>query len=239
VLWEIGQAIGFLDNFQVPLPVIGDEGSPSQQSAVALVCLNSGGMAVNIVPSFTNGVIPSTFSGAGLQASMSYQEAPATFKDFLELNVGESLSLAVGNGFGAIQIQDSLVAIPDPLAGDFDNDGDVDADDIDFYNGNLGQPASFNVDLDLNSDNSITLADHDLLVTTFVQTSNGVTGALIGDVDLNGDVDVLGDAFQLVENLGGVGSFTYSDGDLNADGNVDVLGDAFRLVANLGMSNLQ
>jgi len=149
-------------------------------------------------------------------------------------NLGDAFSTFDGVGFAV-----SSAGEPVPVAGDFNNDGDVDTDDIDFYNGNLGEPASFNVDLDLNSDNSITLADHDLLVTTFVQTSNGVTGALIGDVDLNGAVDVLGDAFQLVENLGGVGSLTYSDGDLNADGNVDVLGDAFRLVANLGLSNLQ
>jgi len=122
---------------------------------------------------------------------------------------------------------------------DFDRDGDVDADDIDFYNGNLGQPASFNPELDLNGDETISLADHDLHVMTLVQTSNGETGAVIGDVDLDGQVNVLGDALALVTSLGNTGPLGYADGDLNADGVVNVLGDALRLVANLGLSNAQ
>ena len=121
--------------------------------------------------------------------------------------------------------------------GDFDRDGDVDADDVDFYNGNLGQPASFNPELDLNNDGMITLADHDQHVTTLVETSNGEVGALLGDINLDGDVDVLGDAFILVANLGSSNSVGYADGDLNANGAVDVVDDVFRLIANLGQSN--
>ncbi|MDA8563718.1 hypothetical protein N9L06_04615 [Mariniblastus sp.] len=123
-------------------------------------------------------------------------------------------------------------------AGDFDFDGAVDADDIDLYAGSIGRSASVNIiGLDLNFDGAVSLADHDIFVTTRVQTSNGVTGALIGDINLDGSVNVLGDAFVLVANLGGVGPLGYAAGDLNADGLVTVLGDAFRLVSSLGLSN--
>ena len=66
-------------------------------------------------------------------------------------------------------------------------------------------------------------------------SSMGLSGTVIGDMNLDGIVDVLGDAFVLIGNLGqtGVG---YAEGDLNADGRVDVLGDAFRLIGNLGQS---
>lgn len=130
----------------------------------------------------------------------------------------------------------SLFAVPQ-LNGDFDMDGDVDADDIDFYAGNLDLPATGDLDqLDLDGDGFVTLADHDLHVTTLAETSNGQTGALIGDTNLDGSVDVLIDAFALI---GGLGTATggYANGDLNADGVIDVLGDAFRLIGNLGLSN--
>ena len=102
-------------------------------------------------------------------------------------------------------------------AGDFDMDGDVDTDDIDFYAGNLDLPASGDLaQLDLDGDGFVTLADHDLHVTTLAETSNGQTGALLGDTNLDGSVDVLNDAFALV---GGLGTSTggYANGDLNAD----------------------
>ena len=124
-----------------------------------------------------------------------------------------------------------------PSLGDFDADGDVDGDDVDFYIGNLGQPATGELaQLDLNGDGDVTQADHDLHVTTLVTTSNGVQGALLGDVDLDGTVDVLGDGFDLIGNLG-QNATSRAQGDLNADGLVDVLGDAFILIGDLGQSN--
>ena len=123
------------------------------------------------------------------------------------------------------------------LLGDFNQDGVVDADDIDFYSGNLGLEAVVDLDqLDLDGDGFVTLADHDLHVTTLAETSNGQTGALLGDTNLDGTVDVLNDAFALIGGLGGSVS-GYANGDLNADGVVDVLGDAFRLIGNLGLTN--
>ena len=122
------------------------------------------------------------------------------------------------------------------MPGDFNSDGSVDAVDIDFYAGNLGSPAVGDLaQLDLDADDHITIADHDLHITTLVETSNPQSGTLIGDVNLDGAVDVLNDAFALVAGLGGsVGG--YANGDLNADEQINVLGDAFRLVSNLGQT---
>lgn len=120
--------------------------------------------------------------------------------------------------------------------GDFNNDGQTNIADIDFYSGNLGQPANGALaQLDLDGSGTITLADHDRLITQCVQTSAGV-GTHVGDINLDGTVNVLGDAFILVSNLNTSGIASYGQGDLNADGQVNVLGDAFRLVGNLGAS---
>ena len=58
--------------------------------------------------------------------------------------------------------------------------------------------------------------------------------ALPGDANLDTRVDVLDDAFALVDNLGTTGGATWAQGDFDGDGNVTVLGDAFILVAHLG-----
>ena len=83
----------------------------------------------------------------------------------------------------------------------------------------------------------MTLADHQFHIENFVQTSNGQVGTIVGDLNLNGSVDVLGDAFCLVAGLGLEIGAGYADGDLTADGAVDILEDAFVLIANLGLSN--
>lgn len=137
------------------------------------------------------------------------------------------------NAGGAVFV-DNIQFGFDTIPGDFDQDGDVDADDTNFFTNNLGQPASFNPAMDLDNDGTIALADHDLHVNTLIQT-NGLSGTLVGDLNFDGTVNVLGDAFTLVGNLGSTGA-GYADGDLNADGQVNVLGDAFRLVGNLGQS---
>ena len=69
-----------------------------------------------------------------------------------------------------------------------------------------------------------------------MQTSNGQTGTFRGDLNCDGTVNVLGDAFILIGSLGNAVS-TYSAGDINLDGVVNVLGDAFLLIANLGSTN--
>ena len=62
--------------------------------------------------------------------------------------------------------------------------------------------------------------------------------AIPGDANLDGQVDVLNDAFVLVENLGTSQGGSFESGDFNNDQAVDVLRDAFILVANLGRSVL-
>ena len=123
--------------------------------------------------------------------------------------------------------------------GDFNTSGIVDDSDVNFFSQQLDQAVDAESELrelDLDANGIITLDDHDLHITTLVLTSSGVQGTLIGDLDLDGTVDVLTDAFALIGSLGRSAPVGYSDGDLNADGSVDVLGDAFRLISNLGRS---
>jgi len=58
--------------------------------------------------------------------------------------------------------------------------------------------------------------------------------AIPGDINLDGSVDVLNDAFVLVSSLNVSGDTSWAQGDFNADGTVNVLGDAFILISNLG-----
>ncbi len=121
--------------------------------------------------------------------------------------------------------------------GDFDQDGDVDLDDLDQFNGNLDSPATGAlVSLDLDGDGTVGANDFQQHYEQLVETANGQKGTFAGDVNLDGTVNVLGDAFALVGNLNNPAS-SWAEGDLNADGTVNVLGDAFLLVGNLGNSN--
>lgn len=117
----------------------------------------------------------------------------------------------------------------------FSNDGDddIDVDDINGFANVLGESALFNRCFELREDGEITLEDHDALITSLVSLSNGSTGTVIGDLNLDGVIDVLNDGFTLIGNLGQPGPFGYQDGDLNADREVDVLGDGFRFISNL------
>lgn len=127
---------------------------------------------------------------------------------------------------------------PASIPGDFDNDGDVDCDDVDSYVGNLGSAATGTLaPFDLDGDSMVTIDDANLHISTLVETTNGQVGTFPGDLNCDGTVNVLGDAFVLVGSLGMSGTL-YSEGDINFDGMVNVLGDAFVLVGNLGMTNV-
>jgi len=58
--------------------------------------------------------------------------------------------------------------------------------------------------------------------------------AIPGDANLDGVVDVLGDALSLVGNLNSTTNLAWADGNFNGDSVVSVLGDAIVLVGNLG-----
>lgn len=151
---------------------------------------------------------------------------------FLIFNTGLDEEVFEGEALAAFGL------VEGGLVGDFDGDEDVDVDDIDFYFGLIPSDATGELaQLDLNGDGQITLDDLTTHVETYVQTSNGQTGTFRGDLNLDGSVDVLNDAFTLVANLGNLNATSYGQGDLNVDGVVNVLGDAFVLVANLGSSN--
>jgi len=122
------------------------------------------------------------------------------------------------------------------LTGDLNGDDVVDCLDVNEYAGNIGEsPTGALADLDLNTDDAITLEDVQFLIADLVVASNGITGTIVGDMNCDGQVSILGDALILVTNLGS--NAVYTEGDLNLDGTVNVLGDALILVTNLGMTN--
>ena len=129
-----------------------------------------------------------------------------------------------------------MVDTPDAI-GDFNLDGVVDCADLDGYVGNIGAAVTPALaPLDIDNDGTITATDANTHITTLVQTSNGQVGTFPGDLNCDGTVNVLGDAFTLVGNLNN--SVTrYSQGDINFDGTVNVLGDAFTLIGNLNNNN--
>ena len=123
------------------------------------------------------------------------------------------------------------------LTGDFDGDDDVDIDDINHFAGNIGTAATgLTLELDFTGDGQITLDDLQFHVENYVQTSNNQTGTFLGDLNLDGSVNVLGDAFILIGNLNRAAT-SYGQGDTNLNGTVNVLGDAFTLIGNLNRTN--
>ena len=123
------------------------------------------------------------------------------------------------------------------VLGDFDMDGDVDLVDLDQYNGNIGSLAvGALAALDLNGNGEVDAGDFETHYGTLVETSNGNIGTAAGDINLDGQVNILADAFALIANLGSSVN-SWSQGDLNGDGIVTVLEDAFLLIANLGFNN--
>ena len=123
------------------------------------------------------------------------------------------------------------------LVGDWNGDGVVDCADADGYVGNIGADATGSLAvLDINPDGTINADDAELLLTTLAVTTNGVTGTFLGDLNCDGQVNVLGDAFALIGSLNQTVT-TYAEGDINFSGDVNVLGDAFVLIGALGSSN--
>ena len=128
-------------------------------------------------------------------------------------------------------------SVTPPAIGDFNLDGIVNCADLDGYIGKMGFSAFEELALlDVNGNGTLDAFDANTHIATLVETSNGIVGTFPGDLNCDGTVDVLGDAFRLVANLGGF-STSYAQGDINFSGTVDVLGDAFALFANLGRTN--
>jgi hypothetical protein len=150
---------------------------------------------------------------------------------------GRSISWNYWNGgidqYEAIESDDPVYALridvrPGAEPGDFDQDGDVDADDIDLLFANLG-----GVDLayDLTGDGLVNSADVDEWVFNIVPIGANI-GTVYGDFNLDGAVDA-GDLALLGTNFGAAGSFGWADGDATGDGVVDA-GDLALLGSNFG-----
>ena len=132
-----------------------------------------------------------------------------------------------------------VIAAPNvvPVLGDFNGDSVIDVSDLDQYIGNLGQPAVGELaQLDLDSDGQITADDHEIHYSQLIETSNGQNGTFVGDANLDGTVNIMGDALPLMLNLFSQ-TTSWATGDYNADGQIDVLDDAFNFILNLGQSN--
>ena len=107
------------------------------------------------------------------------------------------------SGMGPQLLLEMRNVAPPVRLGDFDMDGDVDLADLDRYNSVLDSPATGNLAvLDLNANGIVDAADFEQHYETLVDTSNGGIGTAAGDINLDGAVDVLGDAFALIANLG-------------------------------------
>ena len=58
----------------------------------------------------------------------------------------------------------------------------------------------------------------------------------LGDLNLDGKVDVPNDVLAVIAKLGTTGGATWANGDFNGDGNVDVAGDMLTLISRLEQS---
>ena len=111
--------------------------------------------------------------------------------------------------------------------GDLDGSGAISGPDIDLLYAAYGPTPANDIELDLDSDGEVGDLDRDRLIER-------IAGTRLGDLNFDGSVNVLGDAFALVDSLGAATEVTYARGDINGDGAVNVLGDAFILINNLG-----
>lgn len=191
---------------------------------------------------------PLNFAGGSMSFDLSTAGNQVT--DFINVSITESGGIvtvdatysitATANGIDLTidgRVVASGPATVAQLPGDFTQDGVVDCADLDGYVGNIGATAVGPLAaLDIDGNGTLDASDANTLITTLIETSNGFVGTFPGDLNCNGTVDVLGDAFALVANLGGPAT-SYAQGDINFDGTVDVLGDAFVLVGNLGNTN--
>jgi hypothetical protein len=104
--------------------------------------------------------------------------------------------------------------------GDFDDDGDIDADDIDALGAAI-QAGSTDAEFDMDGDGDVDADDFAMHVTTLVDTALGEgTGTAFGDFNLDGlvgilDLGLLGDGYNSTNG--------WANGDANGDGTVGIL----------------
>jgi len=206
--------------------------APTGQLGVSIT-IDENGWSASASPTGGASTVPAdgepTATDLGIASGATDLASIDVFSSLHELN-----NTTGNNGFWIdnIVVATDLTVEPSPVAaGDLNTDGVVDCDDIDEFIDNDGS-AVFDVD----SSGVVDAADVEFLVTTLVQTSNGEVGTFLGDLNCDGQVNVLGDALILVTGLGSAAT-SYGQGDINLDGQVNVLGDALILVTNLGSNN--
>ncbi|MHC4986163.1 MAG: PEP-CTERM sorting domain-containing protein, partial [Planctomycetota bacterium] len=114
------------------------------------------------------------------------------------------------------------------LPGDFDNDGDVDTNDIDLLCDNLGNSA-----FDLDGDGDADEDDFVYLIENLVELTDGSgrTGTQVGDFNLDGLINAT-DLAIMNPNFG-LGSMLYQNGNANCDDLINAT-DLAILAANFG-----
>ena len=114
----------------------------------------------------------------------------------------------------------TLLVVPDTRTGDFDGDGDIDADDIDALGAAI-TAGSTDLVFDMDGNGLVELADFDLHVTTLVDTLIGEgSGTMFGDFNLDGLVDLID--LAVIGEQYGVGT-GWATGDSNGDALVDLI----------------
>ena len=133
----------------------------------------------------------------------------------MDLDGDGSITLADVNAMGALA--DNAITFPRP--GDFNRDGELDADDIDllFAAANEENPAR---EFDIDGNGSVDRGDVNVWLSRIADRG-------FGDVNLDGELSfrdflLLNANFGLTENVG------WGNGDLNGDGMVD-FGDFLEL----------
>jgi hypothetical protein len=154
----------------------------------------------------------SAFYAEGLSATLRvvHPGAPTTI-DYKIHHVDEQSWY--GTVTGPMDVQDGRL-------GDFDGDGDIDADDIDALGAAI-QAGSTDLTFDMDGNSVVDSADFNMHVTTLVDTALGMgTGTAFGDFNLDGlvgilDLGLLGDGYNSTNG--------WANGDANGDGSVGIL----------------
>ena len=178
--------------------------APSLESAVFTFFQSrfpGGGDVLAVTDADGNAIVPLLAPDGGGNDPYNFAATPQT--EFTVTSV-ENANGGGGNGFGVDTLSATFtfsggIVIEAAPSGDFNGDTVVDCADLDGYVGNIGVTVAANLTLaplDVDNDGTITATDANTHITTLVATSNGQVGTFPGDLNCDGMVDVLTDAFR-------------------------------------------
>ena len=129
-----------------------------------------------------------TWNGTGITS------ATAAANNDYAIAIGEA-SVLGRTSYGNLPVDSTAVLLGFTWGGDADMDGDVDDDDSDILLDHFGDPGTFYwTDGDFNYDNTVTLADYNILVKNYGQ---GGLGALAPEPSVAGALSIAAFAFGL------------------------------------------